>query len=194
MKVVQIGSNKGNDNLSEHLLANYDELEFGLFVEAIPLHINDLKKCYSKFKNIIVENVAITTPENKNKTVKFYLHTKDGPTYEISSIVKNHVLHYGKIMPHLQGGKIIEFDLKCISLDDLFEKYKIIDLDWLFLDLEGLDAEILLSLNWKKYNIKRVEFEHLHLGKNKENILKLFKSMGYKQINSLENYNWAFEK
>ena len=33
MKVVQVGSNKGNDDLSEYLKCNIPDLSFGLFVE-----------------------------------------------------------------------------------------------------------------------------------------------------------------
>lgn len=196
MKVVQIGSNKGNDSLSEHLLSNYDELELGLFVEAIPFHINDLKKCYSKFENVIIENIAIKTPDYQGDKIKFYLHTKDDPYYEISSSNKEHVLQHERDIPYLQGGKIIEFELNCICLDDLFEKYNIINLDWLFLDAEGIDAKILLSLDWKKYNIKRVEFEFLHLKEDEEKILNLFDTMGYKKVDALDKFkfDWAFEK
>lgn len=196
MKVVQIGSNKGNDSLSEHLLSNYDELEFGLFVEAIPFHINDLKKCYSKFENITIENIAIKTPDYQGDKIKFYLHTKDAPHYGISSSNKEHILQHERDVPHLQGGKILEFELNCISLNDLFEKYNITNLDWLFLDAEGMDAKILLSLDWRKYNIKRVEFEFLHLKEDEEKILNLFDTMGYKKVNSIDKYkfDWAFEK
>jgi FkbM family methyltransferase len=196
MKVVQIGSNKGNDSLSENLLSNYEELEFGLFVEAIPLHINDLRKCYSKFKNITIENIAIKTPDYQSEKIKFYLHTNDAPYYGISSTSKEHILQHERDVPHLQGGKILEFELNCISLDDLFKKYNITNLDWLVLDTEGMDAKILLSLEWSKYNIKRVEFEYLHLKNDEQNILNLFKSMGYNKVDTLDKYkfDWAFEK
>lgn len=196
MKVVQIGSNKGNDSLSEYLLSNFNDLELGLFVEAIPFHINDLKKCYSKFKNAVIENIVIKTPDYQGDKIKFYLHTKDSPYYGICSTIKEHLLQHERDVPHLQDGKIIEFELSCISLDDLFKKHNIVNLDWLFLDVEGLDAKILLSLNWKKYNIKRVEFEYLHLKEDEYKILNLFESMGYKKVNSLDKYkfDWAFEK
>ncbi len=62
MKVIQIGSNKGDDDLSDYLKKNYKELEFGLFVEANPLHIGNLKNCYSQYKNAIIENIAIKIP------------------------------------------------------------------------------------------------------------------------------------
>lgn len=196
MKFVQIGSNKGNDSLSNHLLSTYDEIEFGLLVEAVPLHINDLRKCYSKFKNVIIENIAIKNPDHKEDKIKFYLHTKNAPDYGISSTVKEHILQHERDVPHLYGGKIIEFELNCITLDDLLEKYHVTDLDWLFLDAEGMDAKILLSLNWEKYNIQRVEFEYLHLKDDEQAILNLFDSMGYQKVDSIDKYkfDWAFEK
>jgi hypothetical protein len=59
MRIVQIGSNKGNDDLSKYLKNNFSKIDFGLFVEANPLHINDLEECYSSYNNIFIENVAI---------------------------------------------------------------------------------------------------------------------------------------
>ena len=41
MKLVQIGANKGDDELAKHIKKNYDKLDFALFVEANPLHIQD---------------------------------------------------------------------------------------------------------------------------------------------------------
>lgn len=196
MKVIQIGSNRGNDTLSEHLIENYQELEFGLFVEANSLHISELKKCYSKFKNAYFENIVIQSASYSEQTTKFYLHTHDKPFYAISSCIKEHLIQHERDVPHLQGGKILEFELNCMTINDLFEKYNLINLDWLLIDAEGLDAEILLSLNWNKYQIKRVDFEYLHLKNHKESILKLFESMGYHQIPSLDQhkFDWAFEK
>jgi uncharacterized ubiquitin-like protein YukD len=196
MKVVQVGSNKGNDDLSKYLLSNFNKLEFGLFVEAIPLHIPDLKKCYSKYPNIIIENVAITPPTHKEKTVDFYFLTSNGPDYGISSCSEEHIKEHINLISALEGGKILKFNLPCITLENLLDKYEVKDLDLLLLDLEGIDAEIILTFDWKKYNIKRVEFEYIHL-KNKTDIIKnLFLDMGYKQIKPIDtfNYDWAFEK
>ena len=46
MRIVQIGANKGDDNLANYLKKNYKKLDFALFVEANPIHIKDLKECY----------------------------------------------------------------------------------------------------------------------------------------------------
>ena len=69
----------------------------------------------------------------------------------------------------------------------------IYEIDWLCLDVEGIDAEILLTFDWSKYSIKRVEFEHLHLGYYSNAIKNMMIGMGYKQVDSLHEYDWAFE-
>jgi FkbM family methyltransferase len=188
MKVVQIGSNKGDDELSNHLKQNYNELEFGLFVEANPLHIGNLKNCYSQYKNAIIENVAIKVPSYKENTLKLYYHQNDGPMYHVASCVKSHLEIY------YPSNGIRHFEVPCISLDDLFEKYKIKSLDWLLLDIEGIDSEILLTTDWKKYDILKIEYENLHLGKNKEKIENMFKNLGYIQSSALHHYDDAWIK
>ena len=193
MKIVQIGTNKDNDDLSNYLLSNYDELEFGLFVDANSLHIDDIKNCYSKFNNIEIENVAIKTPLQNQNTLTIYYHTNEHPHYTIASCDIEHIKKHMTWCPHLQGGEIKSFEVSCITLEELLEKHSIYEIDWLCLDIEGIDAEILLTFDWSKYRIKRVEFEHLHLGYYKSAIKNMMIGMGYDQIDSLNENDWAFE-
>jgi len=79
MRVVQIGSNKGNDDLSRYLKKHYEQLDFGLFVEVNPLHIGDLKKCYDCYVNVFFENVGIKTPSCKEDTLRFFIIQKMVP-------------------------------------------------------------------------------------------------------------------
>lgn len=193
MKIVQIGTNKANDDLSNYLLSNYDDLEFGLFVDANSLHIDDIKNCYSKFNNIKIENVAIKTPLQNQNTLTIYYHTNEHPHYTMASCDIDHIKKHITWYPHLQSGEIKSFEVSCITLEELFEKYSIYEIDWLCLDIEGIDAEVLLTFDWSKYKIKRVEFEHLHLGYYKSSIKNMMIGMGYKQVDSLHEYDWAFE-
>lgn len=194
LRVVQVGANKGNDELYNYIQENYDQLEFGLFVEANSLHIDDLAECYKNYQNIIIENIAIKVPSQNQDILTIYYHTNEHPHYGISSCNIEHLKKHMEWCPHLQGGEVKSFDVSCITLDDLFEKYSITELDILFLDIEGIDAEVLLTFDWKKYSIKRVEFEHLHLGEYGDAIKNMMIGMGYKQTTSLHEYNWAFEK
>jgi len=193
MKVVQIGSNKGNDDLSNHLLRNFETLEFGLFVEANPFHHNDLKTCYSKYNNAIVEILAIKTPLQKETQLELFYHTNEYPNFQITTSNLDHLLLHMAECPHLQGGEVKSFVVDCITLEELLDKYQIKYLDWILLDVEGMDAEILLTFNWKKYNIFRIEFEHIHLGHYKDAIENMFLGMGYEKVDSLHEYDWAFE-
>jgi hypothetical protein len=196
MKVIQIGSNKGNDDLSQHLLSNFEELEFGLFVEAIPLHIADLKKCYSKFNNIFIENVVIKPHLYDSNEIKFYFLTSNGPDYGISSCSKEHIEQHIRDIPGLCGGKILEFNLPCMTMENLFDKYDVKSLDLLLLDVEGIESDILLNFNWEKYDIKRVQFEYIHLKEKTDAVKNMFLEMGYKQVKPIDrfNFDWAFEK
>ena len=193
MKIIQIGSNKGNDDLSNYLLNNFETLEFGLFVEANPLHYDDLKTCYSKYSNAIVEILAIKTPLQKETQLELFYHTNEHPNYQITTSNLDHLLYHMSWCPHLQGGEVKSFVVDSITLEELLDKYQIKYLDWILLDVEGMDAEILLTFNWKKYNIFRIEFEHLHLGHYKNAIENMFLGMGYEKVNSLHEYDWAFE-
>jgi FkbM family methyltransferase len=193
MKVVQIGTNRAFDDLSNYLINNYESIEFGLFVEPNILHIDSIKECYKKYNNINIENIAVKIPSYKENNIKIYYHTKD-TNYEISSCNINHIIsHIFWAGSSLIGGEIKSFTVPCMTLEKLFDKYSISELDWLYLDIEGIDAEILLTFNWEKYKIKRIEFEHLHLGEKSNIIYDMMISMGYNKVDSLHQNDWAFE-
>lgn len=192
MKVVQVGTNKANDDLSNYLKSNYKALDFGLFVEANSIHINDIKDCYSDYKNIFIENVAVKSPFQSGDELEIFYNTLD-INGEISSCKYDHVYTHTIWCPKISSGEIKSFKVPCISLETLLDKYKISYLDWLLIDIEGIDAEVLLTFNWEKYQIKKIEFEHLHLGHYAHNMKSMLEGMGYEQVESLHEFDWAFE-
>ena len=191
--IVQIGANYGDDDLANYIKKNCFDIDFALFVEANQVHISALKECYKNYKNAIIENIAVKLPHVEDDELTIFYHTNDGPQYGISSCDINHILKHVEFVPYLKDGEIKSFRVPCITMEELFDKYDIKELDWLLLDVEGIDAELLLSFNWEKYKIKRVEVEHLHLGEYKEQIANMFVNMGYVQTKSLHEYDWAFE-
>lgn len=191
ISVVQIGTNRSNDSLSNYLLSNFSNLTIGLFVEPYSIFNEEIKKCYKKYKNIFIENIAIV-PINcsENAQIEMFYHTGD-PTYETTSCKKEHLFKHQQFY---NEGEIKTFYVNCMSLEQLFDKYNIKELDWLLLDIEGMDSDIILSFNWEKYDIKRIEFEWLHLKDKTDIIEKKFYDMGYKKVNSIHQFDWAFEK
>ena len=191
--VIQIGANYGDDDLSWYLKKNCPELDFALFIEANSIHVPRLKECYKNYENAIIENIAVKVPDNPSEELTIYYHTNDAPQYGIASCNIEHIYKHMEFVPYLKDGEIKSFTVPCVTMEDLFEKYNIKELDWLLLDVEGIDAELLLSFNWNKYKIKRVDFEHLHLGQYKDQIKNMFLEMGYNERNSLHEYDWSFQ-
>jgi FkbM family methyltransferase len=181
MIIVQLGSNKGNDKLTEYIKNNNINLELGLFVEAVPFHIDELKECYKDTPNSIIENVAIKLPgDNENEMVIHY-HLDDGPKYEVASFDKNHILK------HHTTDKIESIKIPSMTLEEILDKHNITKIDWLLIDVEGLDAEIVETFNWNKYDIKRVDVEHIHWGNKREYLFEKFYKMGYKLTEAKDN-------
>ena len=195
LSVVQLGTNKANDDLSDLILKNYSKLKFGLFVEANPIHRKDIEECYSRYKNAIVENIAIKkSSEDTSETLTFFVNTNDGPDYQIASTKIEHIQKHMETVPHLIGGSIETFEVPCISLEQLFDKYNVKELDLLAIDLEGMDGEVLLNLDLSKYNIKKIEFEQLHLGETRDRVESHLLRSGYSRINATHEFNYAFRK
>lgn len=192
MKVIQIGSNKGNDDLSNYLQSNFTKLDFGLFVEPNPAHIDELKACYSNYDNAIIENVAIKSPDQTEEELEIFYNTHDAVGI-MASCKLEHVMLHTRTESYFQSGEIKSFKIPCLTLENLLDNYNITYLDWILLDVEGLDAEILLTFNWKKYNIRKVEFEHVHLGEHRNAVQNMFIEMGYERVNSLHSNDWAYE-
>lgn len=193
MKVVQLGANKGYDDLSNHLLATYDRIDLGVFVEPNPLLIDSLKECYSKYDNCIFDQRAIKTPLQKEEEMEiFYFEGDSLSSYEKASSKIEHLEKHR----HCPGcdTEIKSFKVPCVTLDNLLMQYGITDLDWLYIDVEGMDGEVILTFDWKKYNIKRIEFEYIHLQYYGDPIRNMLHGMRYTQVPALHPYDWAFEK
>jgi beta-1,4-mannosyl-glycoprotein beta-1,4-N-acetylglucosaminyltransferase len=189
ISIIQIGTNQANDSLYNYIISNNINLSIGIFVEPNSMFNEEIKKCYLKHKNIFIENIAIVTDTSLNEIIMYY-HTGD-PSYETTSCKLEHIV---KHQQHYSEGEIKSFTVSCTTLKKLFEKYNIKKIDWILLDVEGIDAEIINDFDWENYDIKRVEFEYIHLGEYSTHIENKFYSLGYKKVNSLHEFDWAFEK
>ena len=53
------------------------------------------------------------------------------------------------------------------------------EIELLALDIEGIDAEVLLDINFNNLKLKYISFEFLHLGNFKQDVLNHFKNNNY---------------
>jgi hypothetical protein len=182
MKIIQIGTNKGNDDLSQIIGNNQPEIL--ILVEPMKLHNDDILSHYSWVNNLYLENVVVE--KETGKDVEFFYHVDDGPKYEVASLIREHI--YPK-HPNLSDEGITSFTIKTININDLFLKYDLTDIDILFIDAEGYDDTIIFTIDFNKYNINKLYFENLHI-KN-EGVYEYLESFGYVIEKNVGLYGWS---
>ena len=197
MNLVQIGS--GSADLDENFSDGFTNFAKGLknkknifIIEANSLHLKSLKKSWKNEKNIKIFNLAITPDNYKNKKITFYYCSLDTPNYQIFSnsynFVKRH-FKYGIIK-----SKIV--DAMCISV--FLKKFINNNVDYLSLDIEGLDFDVIYHIKLNKIKILNISFEHIHLSFFQKVLLisklvsngYLFSGMGF----DLRKSDWMFTK
>jgi len=157
MNIVQIGSNKGYDELTHMVKSN----DFLLLIEPFEMHNDSLKECYNFVNNLHIENIVIVDNE-EIENVDFYFHNDDH--MEQSSLSKEHLYKHF-------SDNINVINKKCKTINKLFDSYNLKDIDILFIDAEGFDDKIIKSIDFEKYNIKRIFYENTHIDNSIENIL-----------------------
>jgi hypothetical protein len=67
-----------------------------------------------------------------------------------------------------------------MTLNDLLAKYRCEQLDFLFLDVEGIDFEVLRSIDFELFDITHLQVEHLHL--DREELISFMASKGFSPL------------
>ena len=170
--IVQIGANKGYDDLTD-IVNKFDKKEIELLVLIEPNHTLNahLMQCYNGF-NYKIENVVIT-PNNDKKTETFFFCELD----LLSSLSIEH------IRKHKVGQPTHQVEYPAITINNLFNKYNLKEIDILFIDAEGFDDQIIYSIDFDNFNIKELYYEHIHIDNTK--IEPFLESKGYKIVKNL---------
>lgn len=174
MKIVQIGCNNGDDEIYNIINSQY--VEFALLVDANPFVLEELTKVrYENFKNVKIECHLISDIE---KEMYFHIPHFEGHKYsQHSSMSMNHVVNHGHKVEESKT-----FLMKVITLEKLCNLHNLIDIDYLYIDCEGEDFNILNTFNFNKFNVKKLTFEHDHIPireKNYPYILNKLEKCGY---------------
>ena len=196
-KYVQIGAGSSNfdknfkDGFTNFLKQNNKNIEI-FIVEANSIHIKKLKKIWKRYKKTQIFNFAIIPDNINQKTMTFFYSEKDSPDFQIFS---NSIKFVRK---HFTTGKIRRKTVKCKSLSVFLDQNFLKKIDFLSLDIEGMDYEVIKNFNFKRFDIKNISFEHLHLSFFEKIIIiyKLtlsdyfFSGMGF----DLRKSDWMFTK
>lgn len=164
---IQVGSNDGvqGDPLHEIIVAN-DRWK-GIFIEPVGLLFERLKRNYGNSERFIFENKAIAL--NAGTIEFFYVSEKakvtlgDSLPYwydQLGSFDRNHILK------HLDGilePFIISEGISSVPLQDIIDKHNVPEVDFIHIDAEGYDYNVLLTIDFSRCKPSVILYEHKHL-------------------------------
>jgi FkbM family methyltransferase len=186
---LQIGSNIGN-NMND-MLFNKEIINKNLIlIEPVPYFFNKLVSNYKErhINNyIILLNIAIS---NKNDVIELYVPSPSN-NYEnfpewvigLSSANKDHIYNH-----NLRDLIIDKITVPCLTLNSLINIYNIKEIDYLIVDTEGHDYDILMDLDLQKLKPRKITFENKHMenthirGKKYIELVEHLCKYGYKII------------
>jgi FkbM family methyltransferase len=156
---IQIGANDGitNDPLYHFVTQNGDRVK-GILLEPLQDAFKALTENYKNFPGIVTVNAAI---HNTQKEMNLYKVDKDklarSPIWSDlrASFNKDH--HKITSTP---SEYIVTETVRCLSLDELFDRYHVNHVDLLCIDTEGYDAEIIANIDFKRITPSIIHFEH----------------------------------
>ena len=98
----------------------------------------------------------------------------DEPHYQVASIIKEHVhKHYGT------DCELKKFVSPVKRLENFINEITTEEIELLALDIEGIDAEVILDTDFNNLKLKYLSFEQSHLGNNKNNVLDHLKNSNF---------------
>ena len=171
---VQIGAGAGDQDSRANYRDGFTEIIKSLprdrikrliLVEPNPINIPFLKTCWKDYPNAEIYQTAIVPKRFTGSKLSFYYCVKDAPHYQVASLNRDHVIkHYKDATPDDIETIIVD----TINIETFLEKtVKNEPIELLSLDIEGIDSDILLDMDFKRVKVSYLSYEHLHNG-NKE--------------------------
>jgi len=176
MKILQIGCNNGDDEIFNIIKNNI--VDFALLVDANPFVLDLAKERYKNYNNVKIECHLITNEETE-KT--FYIPHFEGHRYsQHSSVSKELIVKHGHKLEEMR-----EFSMKTTTIENLFKNNNLTSIDYLYIDCEGEDYNIINSINFDIVDIKKLTFEHDHIPLKQKNYPLL--------LDKLRNFKYEIE-
>lgn len=158
-------------------------------IEANDVHIEGIKKRYQEFEDVVVYNIGIVADKDKTSERLYYCE-KDFPDFQVSSIDKDHVLK------HYPNEKILSKVINCLEINTFLEQFKDQQIQYLKIDIEGIDEEVVTAIDLKKFEILNISIEKIHFKEKFKTIFFLLKNFyipNY-EIHNLSRFDIFFSR
>jgi FkbM family methyltransferase len=146
-----------------------------VLVEASERTYESLKRNYQNDNKVRTINTLVST---KTEKIKFYESTS-GPGL-VNSIYKN--------FANLFNEEILEVEKDAIGINEIIaDNIKEIEIDWLHIDVEGLDGELIMALDFEIFKPKVIIYENNNGKEQKipgEELIDFLRKKGYEVFNS----------
>lgn len=182
--VVQIGSHDATqlDPLRRYILTKRWR---GVLVEPMPPVFERLKRTYAGVDGLIFENVAIFATDGSMDM--YYLPQTDDwglPRWydALASFNRDVLLSHRSFIPDIDE-RIQTMTVPTVTFDTLLSRNGISDVDFVQIDAEGYDLEIVKSIDLNRYAPTMLQVEELHLDEAMSHeCLSLLTRHGYQAI------------
>ena len=171
MNVIQLGCNNCEDHVLELVKVKSHEIQNLILVDALPTCVEIAKRQYSfLLEKLIVINAAIGT---ENGLIDIFYPNVDDKSIH-ASFDPNHLFAHGH-------EKLTKIKVPSLNINNFFKSLNLEKIDYLFVDMEGMDVITLLEMDFEKYDPTFLRYEHKHSeGPNKtggQNHLKLLEKL-----------------
>lgn len=183
---VQIGAGAGDQDARANYRDGFTEFVKRLdptkvsriiLVEPNPVNLPALRMCWKDYAQAQIVPVGIRPRSHPDAAITFYYAEEDGPHYQVFSLVESHV------RAHYPNGTIRSVEVATLTIQELLlNVVKAERIDLLALDIEGVDAQILLEIDWATMPCHRVSFEFVHLGEASRDVHRALGRAGYVRI------------
>ena len=179
---IELGGLDGIRHSNTYLLEKKHDWT-GLIIEPSPSLYDELKVN----RSVYTENILVGDKVSDNID---FLHISDKTKcIGLQGIMDNyHPSHLNRIKQELDDEPYSIIKLSMTTLQILIDKYNLNDnIDYLSLDVEGSELQVLEGIDFTKSNIKIIGVE-INYSEDKEAIFSLLKKNGYKFISKRGDY------
>jgi FkbM family methyltransferase len=179
--VVQIGANDGINNDPIHKFIKRDNWQGVLLEPQKFVFEKYLKPLYLKTGNIVVLNAALDQKDGQKPIYKVAVSESRWATglssfnrsvleaAVESGYIEKEAIKEGAPLPSDKKDYISVEMVECISTETLIKRFNLTKIDWLQIDTEGFDFEIIKMFNIGMTKPEIIVYENLHFNEEQQN-------------------------
>jgi FkbM family methyltransferase len=184
---VKVGANDGitGDPCGDEFLSRKQWR--GILIEPIPYCVEKLRLVYKDQERFTIEPVAVGPP---GEATIYYVAKEamtaldDLPTWydQLGGFSRSHIVTHlsERIVPFIRESKI-----SVESLNAILARNRVGHIDFLHVDTEGHDLEVLKTIDFNQFKPKSIYIEHKHLSKpHREDLRMMLLRQGYRVRNA----------